>query len=41
MVDGRLSSETCRFDGDRAAVREATARHALQRLAQLVQASED
>lgn len=41
MVDGRLSSETRRFDGDRAAVRTATVRHALQRLAQLVQASED
>lgn len=32
MVDGRLSSETVRFDGDRAAVRAATVRHALQGL---------
>ena len=29
-------SDTCRFDGDRAAVRTATVRHALQRLVQLV-----
>lgn len=35
-VEGQLSSETCRFDGDRAAVRAATVRHALQRLVQLV-----
>ncbi len=40
MVDGRLSSETRRFDGDRAAVRAATVRHALQRLAELVDATE-
>jgi nicotinamide-nucleotide amidase len=32
QVDGRLSSETRRFDGDRAAVREATVQHALRRL---------
>jgi nicotinamide-nucleotide amidase len=32
QVDGRLSSETRRFDGDRAAVREATVLHALRRL---------
>lgn len=38
MVDGRLSSETLRFDGDRAAVRAATVRHALQRLLDLLQA---
>jgi nicotinamide-nucleotide amidase len=36
QVDGQLSSETCRFDGDRAAVREATVRHALRRLVELV-----
>lgn len=35
-VDGRLTSETRRFDGDRAAVREATVRHALERLLQLL-----
>ena len=32
LVDGRLTSETQRFDGDRAAVRAATVQHALQRL---------
>lgn len=36
QVDGRLSSETCRFDGDRAVVREATVQHALRRLVELV-----
>ena len=36
QVDGQLTSETLRFDGDRAAVREATVRHALQRLLQLL-----
>jgi nicotinamide-nucleotide amidase len=36
MVDGILSSETRRFDGDRAAVREATVRHALERLLALL-----
>ena len=36
QVDGRLSSETLRFDGDRAAVRSATVDHALQRLLQLL-----
>lgn len=36
MVDGRLNSEMRRFDGDRAAVRAATLKHALQRLAQLL-----
>lgn len=40
MVDGRLSSEMQRFDGDRAAVRAATVRHALQRLVALVDATE-
>jgi nicotinamide-nucleotide amidase len=38
MVDGRLTSEMMRFDGDRASVRQATVTHAfeglLQRLAQ-------
>ncbi|MBE7940417.1 MULTISPECIES: CinA family protein [Ramlibacter] len=37
MVDGRLSSETRRFEGDRAAVRAATREHALQRLISLLQ----
>ncbi len=41
MVDGRLSSQLQHFDGDRAAVRAATVRHALQRLAQLVEATEE
>ena len=36
QVDGQLTSETRRFDGDRAAVRAATVRHALQRLLQLL-----
>jgi nicotinamide-nucleotide amidase len=36
QVDGRLTSETERFDGDRAAVRAATVEHALQRLLQLL-----
>ncbi|WP_309246738.1 CinA family protein [Ramlibacter montanisoli] len=36
QVDGRLTSETLRFDGDRAAVRSATVDHALQRLLQLL-----
>lgn len=39
MVDGRLSSETQRFDGDRAAVRAATREHALQRVISLLQES--
>ncbi|TFZ01732.1 CinA family protein [Ramlibacter humi] len=38
-VDGRLSSETVRFDGGRAAVREATTKHALERLLALVRAA--
>lgn len=37
VVDGRLSSEMQRFDGNRAAVRAATVQHALQRLLQLMQ----
>jgi nicotinamide-nucleotide amidase len=40
MVDGRLASETRRFDGDRAAVRAATVDHALARLIELVDATE-
>lgn len=34
-IDGKLTSETRCFDGDRRAVREATLLHALQRLLQL------
>ena len=41
MVDGRLSSEMRRFDGDRAAVRAAAVRYALERVAQLVSATEE
>ncbi|HUR88590.1 MAG TPA: CinA family protein [Ramlibacter sp.] len=37
MIDGRLSSETRRFDGDRAAVRRQTVDHALQRLIEHLQ----
>lgn len=36
QVDGRLTSERRRFDGDRAAVREETVRHAVARLVELV-----
>jgi len=36
QVDGVLSSEVMHFGGDRAAVREATVRHALARLVQLL-----
>ena len=36
QVDGRLSSETRRFDGDRAAIRAAAVQHALQRLLELL-----
>ena len=36
QVDGRLSSEVHRFDGDRAAVRAATVEHALRRLLELL-----
>ena len=35
-VDGRLTSETRQFDGDRAAVRAATVQHALRRLLALL-----
>ncbi len=34
-VEGLLTSETQRFDGDRAAVRQATVEHALRRLLEL------
>ena len=36
QVDGRLTSETHRFEGDRAAVRAATVRHALRRVLELL-----
>jgi nicotinamide-nucleotide amidase len=36
QVDGQLTSEMRRFDGDRAAVRSATMQHAVQRLLQLL-----
>lgn len=36
QVDGQLTSEMRRFDGDRAAVRSAAVRHALERLIALV-----
>lgn len=36
QVDGRLTSETRRFTGDRAAVRTASAQHALRRLLELL-----
>ena len=36
QVDGLLTSETRHFPGDRAAVRDATVRHALARLLQLL-----
>jgi nicotinamide-nucleotide amidase len=36
QVDGQLTSETRRFDGDRAAIRTATVQHALARLLQLL-----
>jgi nicotinamide-nucleotide amidase len=36
LVDGALTSEMRRFDGDRAAVRAATVRHALRRVVELI-----
>jgi nicotinamide-nucleotide amidase len=39
LVDGRLSSETVRFAGDRRAIRLATVAHALVRLIALVRAA--
>lgn len=41
QVHGRLTSERVQFDGDRAAVRQQTVRHALQRLLQLGAQTED
>jgi nicotinamide-nucleotide amidase len=38
-VDGRLHSETLRFDGDRQAIRQATVEHALVRLLALIRAA--
>ena len=35
-VPGQVVTEQCRFDGDRAAVREATVRHAFTRLLELL-----
>ena len=40
-VRGILTSEKQRFEGDRAAIRQATVRHALVRLSELVAASPD
>ena len=37
-LPGRVLTEKCHFDGDRAAVRQATVRHALARLVELLQA---
>jgi nicotinamide-nucleotide amidase len=39
QVDGRLTSETRLFNGDRAAVRDASLRHALHRTVQLLSTS--
>ena len=39
-IDGRLDSETHRFDGDRAAVRQATVAHAIDGLIQRIAATE-
>ena len=39
LVDGRLTSETLRFDGDRASVRQQTVQHALRRLVTLIAAA--
>jgi nicotinamide-nucleotide amidase len=36
QVDGRLTSEVRRFEGDRAAIRGATVQHALRRLLELL-----
>ena len=41
MVDGRLASETRRFDGDRGAVRRQTVDHALGRLVEHIEQSEE
>jgi nicotinamide-nucleotide amidase len=37
-LPGQVLTEKCHFDGDRAAVRQATVRHALTRLVELLQA---
>jgi nicotinamide-nucleotide amidase len=37
-LPGQVLAEKCHFDGDRAAVRQATVRHALTRLIELLQA---
>jgi nicotinamide-nucleotide amidase len=37
MADGKLSSETRRFEGDRATVRRQTVEHALQRLIERIE----
>ncbi|MEJ7931599.1 CinA family protein [Ramlibacter sp. AN1015] len=39
VVDGRLSSERCIFEGDRAGIRAATVAHALARLVELLERS--
>ena len=38
-LPGRVLTEKCHFDGDRAAVRQATVRHALERLVELLDAA--
>ena len=38
-LPGQVLTEQCHFDGDRAAVRQATVRHALARLVAMLQAS--
>jgi nicotinamide-nucleotide amidase len=38
-LPGQVLTEKCHFDGDRAAVRQATVRHALTRLVELLNAA--
>ena len=38
-LPGQVLTEKCHFDGDRAAVRQATVRHALERLVELLDAA--
>ena len=38
-MPGQVLTEKCHFDGDRAAVRQATVRHALERLVELLDAA--
>ena len=38
-LPGQVLTENCHFDGDRAAVRQATVRHALERLVELLDAA--